>query len=233
MQNERTFTRGLDILEGVQAITQITQRTEVRSMDQLILGFAALVEGCREDFHPQVFQTFQTLIAGWIVCVGPLHHQRGLAGHRVSRPAVITTPPTRSFTPPSGNGTIRDHCSDHLDPHASGSRRRGLDGGRRHSVPQTRSWASPSAAFSSTPCCRRGRTRPFASASTWVVLGIAVPIPMRPDRYYCLPVLWRLCRKKGQDGYQTRPQAPRGVGSGSWPRPIQGGRFGWSATVPT
>ena len=41
----------------------------------------------------------------------------------------------------------------------------------------------------------------------WVVLGIAVPIPMRTDRYFCLPVLWRLYRKKGKDGYQTRPQA--------------------------
>jgi hypothetical protein len=34
-----------------------------------------------------------------------------------------------------------------------------------------------------------------------------VPIPFRPDRYYCLPVLWRLYRKKGQPGYQARPQA--------------------------
>ena len=41
----------------------------------------------------------------------------------------------------------------------------------------------------------------------WVVLGIAVPIPFRTDRHYCLPVLWRLYRKKGKDGYQTRPQA--------------------------
>ena len=41
----------------------------------------------------------------------------------------------------------------------------------------------------------------------WVVLGIAVPMPIRPDRYFCLPVLWRLYRKKGQDGYQTRPHA--------------------------
>jgi hypothetical protein len=40
-----------------------------------------------------------------------------------------------------------------------------------------------------------------------VVLGIAVPLPFRPDRYYCLPVLWRLYRKKGHDGYQSRPQA--------------------------
>src|SRR5439155_1150609 len=41
----------------------------------------------------------------------------------------------------------------------------------------------------------------------WVVLGIAVPIPFRTDRYYCLPVLWRLYRKRGQDGHQARPRA--------------------------
>jgi hypothetical protein len=41
----------------------------------------------------------------------------------------------------------------------------------------------------------------------WVVLGIAVPLPLRPDRYYCLPVLWRAYRKKGQAGHQSRPQA--------------------------
>ena len=47
----------------------------------------------------------------------------------------------------------------------------------------------------------------FRFGLNWVVLGIAVPIPFRTDRYYCLPVLWRLYRKKGQAGYQTRPQA--------------------------
>jgi hypothetical protein len=40
-----------------------------------------------------------------------------------------------------------------------------------------------------------------------VVLGIAAPIAMRTDRHFCLPVLWRLYRKKGKDGHQTRPQA--------------------------
>jgi hypothetical protein len=41
----------------------------------------------------------------------------------------------------------------------------------------------------------------------WVVLGIAVPVPMRQDRSFCLPVLWRLDRKKGKAGHQPRPQA--------------------------
>ena len=31
----------------------------------------------------------------------------------------------------------------------------------------------------------------------WVVLDIAVPIPFRTDRYYCLPVLWRLFPQEG------------------------------------
>ena len=51
------------------------------------------------------------------------------------------------------------------------------------------------------------RHKTFRFGLNWVVLGIAVPIPMRTDRYFCLPVLWRLYRKKGQAGYQTRPQA--------------------------
>jgi hypothetical protein len=51
--------------------TRIGQRAEVRSMDQLIPGLAALVEAFRDVFHPQVFSTFQALFAGWIVCLGP------------------------------------------------------------------------------------------------------------------------------------------------------------------
>jgi len=35
-------------------------------MDQLIPSLAALVGPFRDCFHPQVFQTFQALLAGWI-----------------------------------------------------------------------------------------------------------------------------------------------------------------------
>ena len=40
-------------------------------MDQLIPSLAALVEAFGDCFHPQVFSTFQALIAGWIVWLGP------------------------------------------------------------------------------------------------------------------------------------------------------------------
>ena len=51
--------------------TRTVHRTEVRSMDQLIPSLVSLVEAFRDCFHPQVFSTFQSLIAGWIVCTGP------------------------------------------------------------------------------------------------------------------------------------------------------------------
>ena len=40
-------------------------------MDQLIPTLAALVGAFADCFHPQAFQTFQSLIAGWVVCTGP------------------------------------------------------------------------------------------------------------------------------------------------------------------
>jgi hypothetical protein len=40
-------------------------------MHQLIPSLAALVESFRDCFHPAVFATFQSLIAGWVVCAGP------------------------------------------------------------------------------------------------------------------------------------------------------------------
>ena len=40
-------------------------------MDQLIPSLATLVEPFRDCFHPSVFATFQALLAGWIVFLGP------------------------------------------------------------------------------------------------------------------------------------------------------------------
>jgi hypothetical protein len=50
------------------------------------------------------------------------------------------------------------------------------------------------------------RHKTFRFGLNWVVVGMAVPLPLRADRYFCLPVLWRLCRKKGQPGHRPRPQ---------------------------
>jgi DDE superfamily endonuclease len=38
----------------------------------------------------------------------------------------------------------------------------------------------------------------------YVVVAVVVHLPFRPDRYFALPVLWRVFRKKGQEGHCKR-----------------------------
>jgi hypothetical protein len=174
-------------------------------MDQLIPSLAALVGPFRDCFHPQVFQTFQALLAGWIVCVGPrtiseVWQATGLAARRHHDTAYAV---------------FRSAVWEWDDV--------GLVLATlilTHLVPGGVVWV----AVDDTLCHKRGakvafggifldavlsskKHKTFRFGLNWVVLGIAVPVPLRPDRYFCLPVLWRLSRKKGQVGHQPRPQS--------------------------
>lgn len=174
-------------------------------MDQLIPSLATLVEAFRGLFHPQVFATFQALLAGWIVCQGP---------RTVSEVWQAT-----------GWAARRHHDTAYAVFHSAawewddlGIVLATLILG--HLLPGGIVWL----VVDDTLCHKRGakvafggifldavlsskRHKTLRFGLNWVVLGIALPLPFRPDRYYCLPVLWRLYRKKGQDGYQTRPRA--------------------------
>ncbi len=174
-------------------------------MDQLIPGLANLVEAFRDCFHPQVFSTFQSLIAGWIVCLGP---------HTISEVWQAT-----------GLAARRHHDTAYAVFHSAAWEWDDL--GiilatliLTHLVPGGVVWV----AVDDTLCHKRGakvafggifldavlsskKHKTFRFGLNWVVLGIAVPIPMRADRYFCLPVLWRLYRKKGQPGHKPRPQS--------------------------
>jgi hypothetical protein len=174
-------------------------------MDQLIPSLVPLVDAFRPSFRVEVFQTFQALLAGWIVCVGPrtiseVWQATGLAAKRHHDTAYAV---------------FRSACWEWDDL--------GLVLATlilTHLVPSGVVWV----AVDDTLCHKRGARvafggifldavmsskghKTFRFGLNWVVLGVAVPIPFRADRYYCLPVLWRLYRKKGQEGYQTRPQS--------------------------
>ena len=142
----------------------------------------------------------------------PAHHQRGLAGHRAGRQAAprhrLRRVPLRRL----GVGRPGDRPG-HPDPHPSGPRRRRLGRRRRHPLPQAR---------------RQGRLRRHlprrrplveeaqdasGSASTGSCWGSPCRSRCAPTATICLPVLWRLYRKKGQPGYQTRPQAAADAGA--------------------
>src|SRR3954447_2344990 len=204
VERERTIPPGVGIL-GVLSGPRSALRTEVRSMDQLIPSLAILVESFRDCFHPSVFSSFQALLAGWIVCLGPrtiseVWQATGLAAKRhhdtayaVFRSAawewddlgiVLATLILAHLVP---GGVVWIVVDDTLC-HKRGAK-----------------VAFGGIFLDAVLSTKRHKTLRFGV--NWVVLGIAVPIPLRPDRYYCLPVLWRLYRKKGQDGYQTRPQA--------------------------
>ncbi len=176
-------------------------------MDQLIPSLAAPVEAFRGCFHPQVFHIFQALIAGWIVCLGP----RTLS----------------EVWQATGLAAKRHHDTAYAVSHSAAWERDDLGMGivlttliLTHLIPGGVAWV-----VVDDPLCRnRGAKvafggifldavmsskghKTFRFGLTWVVPGLAVPVPLRPDRDFCLPVLWRLYRKKGRDGYRSRPQA--------------------------
>jgi hypothetical protein len=174
-------------------------------MDQLIPSLVSLVEAFRDCFHPQVFSTFQALIAGWIVCLGPrtlseVWQATGLAARRHHDTAYAVFHSAAWEWDDLGI-ILATLILTHL-------------------VPGGVVWV----AVDDTLCHKRGarvafggifldavlsskKHKTFRFGLNWVVLGIAVPIPMRADRYFCLPVLWRLYRKKGQPGHKPRPQS--------------------------
>ena len=174
-------------------------------MDQLIPSLVELIAPFRDCFRVEVFQTFQALLAGWVVCLGP---------HTISGVWQAT-----------GLAAKRHHDTAYAVFHSAAWEWDDLGIVLAtliltHLIPGGVAWV----VVDDTLCHKRGAKvafggifldavmsskghKTFRFGLNWVVLGLAVPIPMRPDRYYCLPVLWRLYRKKGQAGYQTRPQA--------------------------
>jgi hypothetical protein len=201
---ERTIPRGVGIL-GVCTAPGIAHRTEVRSLDRLIPSRALLVEPFRAGFHSRVFPTLQALLAGGIVCLGPrtlsavwpatawAAKRHPDTAYAVSPAAawewddvglVRATPILAHLVPGGVVGIVVEDTLGH--PRGAQVACGGIV---RDAVLSTQ------------------RHKALRFGLNWVVLGSAVPIPLRPDRDSCLPVLWRLSRQKGQDGSQTRPQA--------------------------
>jgi DDE superfamily endonuclease len=54
------------------------------------------------------------------------------------------------------------------------------------------------------PVLSSQRRKVFRYALNYVVLGLAFRLPFRADRYHCLPVLWRVFKKKGEAGHRKR-----------------------------
>ena len=163
MQSERTITREVGILEGVQAHQDRAPhggpldgsayprtRHSGRVVSRLFPSPGLLhvpVAHRRLDCLPR-----------------PSHHQRGLASHRLGRQTSsrygLRRVPLRGL----GVGRLGDHPG-HTDPHSSGPRRGRLGRRRRHPLPQTRGQG------------RLRRDLPRRGP----LLGAAQDLPVRPE----------------------------------------------------
>jgi DDE superfamily endonuclease len=163
-------------------------------MDQLIRSLAPLVAPFEPCFRQEVFGTFTVMVAAWIVCLGR---------RSVSRVWETT-------------GRAKDH--DHSAAFRLFSAA-AWDWDEvacilcllvlTHLVPGAGVWV----VVDDTLCHKRGakvafggifldavlsskKHKVFRFGNNWVMLGIVVSLPCRPDRYFCLPVLWRVYEKK-------------------------------------
>jgi len=178
-------------------------------MDQLTPSLLVLLEAFRPCFRQEVFSAFRLMTAAWVVCLGR---------RTISRVWQTT-----------GRSATHSHCPAYrLFSEAAWN----FDELGRillvkllaAFVPGTRVWL----VVDDTLCHKRGakvafggifldavlsskRHKVFRFGTNWVTLGLVVQLPFRPDRSFCLNVLWRVCTKKAKAKAQhrTKPQLAR------------------------
>jgi hypothetical protein len=171
-------------------------------VDQLIPSLAVLVEGFRPCFRAEVFQTFGHLLVGWIICPGP-------------RTIAEVWQATGRAAEHHWDTAYALFASASWDWDEVGKILVLMIVARL--IPTGAIWL----AVDDTLCHKRGakvsfggffldavtstkKRKNFRFGVNWVVLGLAVHLPFRPDRSFCLPVVWRAYRKKGTPGHRTR-----------------------------
>ncbi len=164
-------------------------------MDHLIPSLSDLLDPFGVAFRQEVFEMLRLLFGAWIVCLG-----------RRSISRVWET---------TGQSETRNHAAAFRLFSAAAWN---WDEVCRilacalvaHFVPGTWIWV----VVDDTLCHKRGakvafggifldavlstkRHKVFRFGNNWVLLGIVVQLPFRKDRYFCLPVHWRVYEKQG------------------------------------
>jgi DDE superfamily endonuclease len=171
-------------------------------VDHLIPSLAHLLDGFADCFRQEVFQTFRLIVTAWAVCPGPhtvaeVWQATGLAARRHHDLAYALFRSARWEWDDLAKVLVLLVVA--------------------HLIPAGVVWL----AVDDTLCHKRGakvafggffldavtstkRRKNFRFGLNWVVVGLAVHLPFRPDRYFCLPVAWRVYRKKGTAGHRKR-----------------------------
>lgn len=176
-------------------------------MDHLTPCFHELLAPFAPCFRPEVFTTFCSMTAAWVVCLGRRTISR--VWETTGRSADHShSPAFRLFSNAAWNW-------DELGRILLAKLLAAL-------VPGGRVWL----VIDDTLCHKRGakvafggifldavlsskRHKVFRFGTNWVTLGLVVQLPFRKDRFFCLNILWRLYTKKDQTTvaeHRTKPQ---------------------------
>lgn len=164
-------------------------------MDQLIPTLGIVLAPLASAFRQEPGVTFQMMVGAWIACLGRRTISRvwettGQSGQR-DHTSVF-----RLFSQASWNWD--DVCLLMLLQVLAAL------------VPGLRVWL----VVDDTLCHKRGakvafggifldavlstkRHKNFRFGNNWVMLGVVVELSFRPNRYFCLPILWRVYEKRG------------------------------------
>ena len=173
-------------------------------MDQVSPALSQLLESFSGCFRQEAFQTFRLMIAAWVVCPGPrtlseVWQATGLAGRCHHDRAYSLFASARWSWDDLGRILLRLAVA-RLVP----------DGPVWLVVDDTlchkRGAKVALGGFFLDPVASTRKRKTFRFGVNWVVLGLVVRLPFRPDRYVCLPILWRAYRKAGTPGHLKRTE---------------------------
>ena len=164
-------------------------------MNELIPSFLSFVQVYSPCFRKEVFITFREMLCGWLICSGRrtitrVWESTGLSGVYNHSSAF------RLFS--NAKWCWDNLCCILIKQVVA------------HFVHEKQLYV----VVDDTLCHKRGakvafggmfrdavlsteKCKVFCFGHNWVLLGIVVRLSLRSDRYFCLPVLWRLYKKKG------------------------------------
>jgi hypothetical protein len=181
-------------------------------MDQLTPSLSALLDLFSPCFRPEVAATFRLMVIAWVVCLGRRTISR--VWETTGRSATAShCPAFRLFSAAAWNW---DEVGRILLVQLLAA-----------FVPGSRVWL----VIDDTLCHKRGarvafggifldpvlsskKHKAFRFGVNYVTLGLVVQLPFRPDRFFCVNILWRLCPKKDKNNpqaHRTKPQQARAM----------------------
>jgi hypothetical protein len=176
-------------------------------VDELIPSLLKLLAILAPAFRKEVFPTFKKMVSAWIVCLGR---------RSISR-VWETTGQTRSHHH-SAAFRLFSQAIWNWDE----VMRLLLVVILKTFIPGMQIWIT----VDDTLCHKRGakvafggifldavlsskKHKTFRFGNNWVMLGLVVSMPFRSDRFFCLPLLWRIADKRGKKTkkeHRTKPQ---------------------------